>query len=75
MYKLPGQKDGEIFSDITKQIDIMPTILNLTDIKTNYPMFGRDVFGGSEVPCDCDLTDDDYYSEALIKYNLFDYFY
>lgn len=75
IYKLPNQKIGQKIEDGTKQIDIMPTVLNLTGVKTSYPMFGRDVFGEDEASCGCILTEDDDYSEALIKYNLFDYFY
>ncbi len=47
--KLPGQVEGKTISTPNSHLDIMPTILGLVGTKTNYPMYGRDLFG-SEKP-------------------------
>lgn len=42
--KLPGQNEKIIKDKVISQIDIMPTVLNLVGVKTDFPMFGLDVF-------------------------------
>jgi len=42
--KLPGQTTTSKSMVATSELDIMPTILNLVGVKTDAPMFGRDVF-------------------------------
>lgn len=71
-YKIPGEIKSERFEKKTSQLDLMPTILNLLNINTSFPMFGEDVFGDEEQERS---NEDSFYSEAIIKYNLFDYFY
>jgi phosphoglycerol transferase MdoB-like AlkP superfamily enzyme len=43
--KVPNQKFKSVKNEVVSQIDLMPTILNLVGVKTEFPMFGRDVFG------------------------------
>jgi lipoteichoic acid synthase len=46
--RLPEQKKGFVRNDISAITDIMPTVLNLVGVKTDYPMLGRDLFGKKE---------------------------
>jgi phosphoglycerol transferase MdoB-like AlkP superfamily enzyme len=72
IYKLPVQKNGYKIPRETNQLDIMPTILNLTGTKTNFPMFGGDVLEGTKR----NITREEaiHYSELLIRFNLFEDF-
>lgn len=46
--KLPGQNNNIIYNDVSSNMDIMPTLLNLVGEKTNSPMFGRDLFSNAK---------------------------
>lgn len=44
LFKFPNQKEIVIHKEVSGHIDVMPTILNLVGAKTDFPMFGRDLF-------------------------------
>ncbi len=46
--KLPNQNEGVTEDKISAHIDVMPTILNLIGVKTDFPMFGIDLFSDNE---------------------------
>lgn len=71
-YKLPNQQIGERLLTSTSQLDIMPTILNLTGAKTDYPMFGGDALTG--IKKDIKRVDAIHYSDLMIRFNLFEEF-
>ena len=49
LFKMPGSIDAKIVSLPAGQVDIMPTLLNLTGIKnTSGTMFGKDLFNTKE---------------------------
>ena len=72
IYKLPNQVDGRTLGHETSQLDLMPTILNLAGVSTDFPMFGGDALAGTKR----DITREDsmHFSELLIRYNLFEDF-
>lgn len=70
IYKLPNQVVGTNLDRVTSQLDLMPTILNLTGTKTNYPMFGGDALAGTTRGFT--KPDGINYSELLIRFNLFE---
>ncbi|MFA5152019.1 MAG: LTA synthase family protein [Clostridia bacterium] len=72
IYKLPNQKEGYALNHETTQLDLMPTILNLARVSTNFPMFGGDALAGTRR----DITKEDAirFSELMIRFNLFEDF-
>jgi phosphoglycerol transferase MdoB-like AlkP superfamily enzyme len=87
MIKLPNESDGKTYKKAGTNLDIMPTILDLTGIKTNQMMFGQSLFASGDgalkvctdqlvtLPgkdCEAVLNDEKDYSAKIIRYNLFD---
>jgi phosphoglycerol transferase MdoB-like AlkP superfamily enzyme len=72
IYKLPNQKVGKTLNHQSSQLDIMPTVLNLAGVKTNYPMFGGDALTGEGRGISKEEAM--YYSDLMIRFNLFKYF-
>lgn len=82
--KTPNQTTGETYVNKGTHIDIMPTILDLTGIKTNQLMFGRSLFTDSKTcvdqivtfpiskNCKADLETEKIKSATIIKYNQFE---
>lgn len=73
IYKLPNGQLANTYQDKVGQIDIMPTILNLVDLKTDYPMLGRDIFSREENVVNTQEAKDN--SATVIRYNLFSELY
>lgn len=69
IYKLPNQQKSLVLDHETSQLDIMPTVLNLAGISTNYPMFGGDALTGAKKPIK--VEDAKHYSDLMIRFNLF----
>lgn len=85
--KTPNQTTGEIFINQGSLIDIMPTTLDLLDIKTSDLMFGQSLFSSddkslkicseqlpvfpSDGDCNSMLTDEKNQSAMIIRYNQF----
>lgn len=44
----PNQHIAQEYNEVTSNIDITPTLLNLLGFKSNLPMFGRDLYGKEE---------------------------
>lgn len=72
IYKLPQQKSGYRLSHPTSQLDIMPTILNLTGAETAYPMFGGNALTGKRKAVNSE--EGIHYSDLMIRFNLFEEF-
>ncbi|MDD3678942.1 MAG: LTA synthase family protein [Patescibacteria group bacterium] len=75
VYKIPGPSGGVVSEKKTTQLDLMPTILNMLNVKTSFPIFGSDVFGSKEGYSRKEIEQKIYYSEMLIRFNVFDVFY
>jgi len=85
--KLPNQTTGQTHSELGTSLDIMPTILDLTGIKTNQLMFGQSLFAqieNSPIACpnniiifpelgDCETAQsiEKNMSSKIIRYNQF----
>lgn len=73
IFKLPNAQAAARHNGQISQVDLMPTILNIVGVKTDFPMLGIDVFNPRAIRPDIDEAKGN--SEALIKYNLFADFY
>ena len=48
--KAPGQTTGEIRDDSAQTIDVLPSIVDLLDIETNWEFDGHSLYDGSQPP-------------------------
>lgn len=86
MVKLPNKSDSNIYKNAGTNLDIMPTILDLTGISTNQMMFGQSLFANdnntlkvctdqlvalTDKNCQAVLNAEKDYSAKIIRYNLF----
>jgi hypothetical protein len=46
--KAPGQRRGEVRDDVAQTIDVMPSIVDLLGIRTNWSFDGHSLYDGSE---------------------------
>ncbi|MFZ2125715.1 MAG: LTA synthase family protein [Candidatus Saccharimonadales bacterium] len=87
MIKLPNESSGKTYENTGTNLDIMPTILDLTSTKTNQVMFGQSLFivgddalkvctdqlvALTDKNCEAVLNDEKDNSAKIIRYNLFD---
>ncbi len=87
LIKLPNETTGKTYQNTGTHMDIMPTILDLLDIKTNQLMFGQSLFAegstdlkvctdqlitfNSTNDCKNMLNIEKNMSDEIIRYNLF----
>jgi hypothetical protein len=55
-FKAPGQTVGEVRDDPASTIDVLPSIVDVLDIETNWAFDGHSLFDGSEPTADRWLT-------------------
>lgn len=46
--KIPNQVSPRVDNRVISQIDLMPTVLNLVGVNSDFPMFGSDIFANLE---------------------------
>jgi hypothetical protein len=56
--KAPGQADGEVRDDPATTLDVMPSIVDLLDVRVDHRFDGHSLFDDSEPPDDRLLTSD-----------------
>jgi len=55
--KVPGQEQGEMNDAVVTLLDLMPTLVDVLQIETDWTFEGRDLFGDSQSPPDRPVVD------------------
>ncbi|MGH9228267.1 MAG: sulfatase-like hydrolase/transferase [Acidimicrobiales bacterium] len=55
--KAPGQDEGEVRDDVAQTIDILPSIVDLLGVRTDWVFDGHSLFDGSKPSTDPDVDD------------------
>ncbi len=58
--KGPGQTDGEVRDETATTLDVLPSLIDLLGIETDWEMDGHSLFDGSEAGYDRAVTSDEY---------------